>query len=81
MATPTPFHFKTPHVPRSSWRLMVVAAATRSGRLSSTATPGGDGEDERRRVSAGHDGDDRGTTADHQSLRFVVPRSSSGCCS
>ncbi|KAF5759752.1 hypothetical protein HanRHA438_Chr16g0756831 [Helianthus annuus] len=42
MATPTPFHFKTPHGPRSFWRLMAVAAATRSGRQSSTATPGGD---------------------------------------
>ncbi|MFS7971022.1 hypothetical protein Hanom_Chr09g00827851 [Helianthus anomalus] len=60
MATPTPFHFKTPHGPRFSWRLMAVAAATRSGRQSSTATPGGDG---------------RGTTADHWSLQFAVPRS------
>ncbi|MFS7937581.1 hypothetical protein Hanom_Chr05g00429341 [Helianthus anomalus] len=76
MATPTPFHFKTPHDPRSSWRLMAVAAATRSGRRSSTATPGGDGGDERRRVAAEHGGDGRGTTADHRSLRFAVPRSS-----
>ncbi|MFS8034795.1 hypothetical protein Hanom_Chr17g01585421 [Helianthus anomalus] len=55
---------------------MSVAAATRSGRRHGAATPGGDSGVELLWVPVEHGGDGIGTTADHRSLRFTVPRSS-----